>query len=277
MDAIDDYVIDRMSANRSRGAAVAISRGGRLAYAKGFTFAEDAYPAVTPSTKFLTASVAKTFTSIAIHKLWSDGYLNRWDYLVDLVPTAAAGWNVTAYIDSIHVSHLLSMAVPFNEKYNGSNERDIWELMGQPGNLPLTKQQVAQYYMNRPDIISDPGPNDLTVDYSNLAYLLLGLVIEEQSPPGSYREYLREDIWAAAGIDLVSDTRRLDVFNWGTSPQDPFPKLPGQTRLHSEESHERERHSRSLRIHRESFHGRCVRCMVCVCDRCRTSIRRAAK
>ena len=67
--AIDAVVQDFMTKENVFGAALAITSGTRLVYAKGYTNAPAGYPAVTPQTLFRQASVSKVFTGVAMWKL----------------------------------------------------------------------------------------------------------------------------------------------------------------------------------------------------------------
>ena len=58
-----------MKAQNLKGAALAITAGTQLVYAKGYTWAEPTYPDVLPTTLFRQASISKTFTAIAIWRL----------------------------------------------------------------------------------------------------------------------------------------------------------------------------------------------------------------
>src|SRR5262249_28883964 len=64
-----------MTGNGVRGAAVAVTRNGRLVLARGYTYAEPDYPAVQPTTLFRIASMTKPITSIAVHQLIEKGDL----------------------------------------------------------------------------------------------------------------------------------------------------------------------------------------------------------
>jgi hypothetical protein len=70
--AIDDVMRQAMQRHRVRGAALALVRGGRLIYARGYTLAEPGYPTVQPTTSFRQASVSKTIVALAIHRLIQD-------------------------------------------------------------------------------------------------------------------------------------------------------------------------------------------------------------
>jgi CubicO group peptidase (beta-lactamase class C family) len=58
-----------MKINQIRAAALAILKGAKLVYAKGYTWAEADYPIVFPTTLFRQASVSKIFTAVAIYQL----------------------------------------------------------------------------------------------------------------------------------------------------------------------------------------------------------------
>lgn len=69
--AIDSAIETYVKAHNLRGVALAIVRGTKLVYAKGYTYAEPAptYPDVLPTTVFRQASVSKTFSAVALWRL----------------------------------------------------------------------------------------------------------------------------------------------------------------------------------------------------------------
>ena len=57
-----------MSASGARAGALAIAHDGRLAFAHGYTWAEEGYPVTRPNSLFRAASCSKPLTSIMVHQ-----------------------------------------------------------------------------------------------------------------------------------------------------------------------------------------------------------------
>jgi D-alanyl-D-alanine carboxypeptidase len=88
---------------KAPGIAVAVSRGGRIVYAKGFGYADiENKVAVTPASVFQIGSVTKQFTAAAILQLVDQGKLALTDPLTKFYPDwPGAGSTVT-------IAHLLN-------------------------------------------------------------------------------------------------------------------------------------------------------------------------
>jgi CubicO group peptidase (beta-lactamase class C family) len=68
MESFDGYMRKLMSASGARAGALAIAHDGRLAFAHGYTWAEEGYPLTRPNSLFRAASCSKPLTSIMVHQ-----------------------------------------------------------------------------------------------------------------------------------------------------------------------------------------------------------------
>ncbi|MDB5291129.1 MAG: penicillin-binding protein beta-lactamase class, partial [Phycisphaerales bacterium] len=74
--AFDRVMVNFLRDNQVPGGALAIARGGKIVYARGFGFADvEKREAVEPDALFRIASVSKPFTSAAILQLQERGKL----------------------------------------------------------------------------------------------------------------------------------------------------------------------------------------------------------
>jgi CubicO group peptidase (beta-lactamase class C family) len=71
-DVVDDFITGQMAAQRVPGLALAITQGDQVLYVKGYGSAGNGQ-AVTPQTRFFTASVSKSFTALAVMQLVEAG------------------------------------------------------------------------------------------------------------------------------------------------------------------------------------------------------------
>src|SRR6185369_15967588 len=65
-----------VEAENVRGVALAIVKGRRLVYARGYTNAEESYPDIQPTTPFRQASISKSFCAVAVWELIERGDLS---------------------------------------------------------------------------------------------------------------------------------------------------------------------------------------------------------
>ena len=73
--AIDRFVLEQMAAQRVPGLALAITRGDRVLYLRGYGEARDGAP-VTPETQYFVASLTKSFTAVAVMQLVEAGRID---------------------------------------------------------------------------------------------------------------------------------------------------------------------------------------------------------
>jgi CubicO group peptidase (beta-lactamase class C family) len=173
---IEEKISTRMKTEHIPGAAVAISKNGRIIYQKGFGVKDlESNDQITPETIFGIASVSKSFTALAIMKLEEEGKLSIHDPVIKYLPE----FNIPTIdpIESIKIHHLLTHTTglaPLHRKEE------------------LTKFQEHLTYLseNEHDLLGKPGEY---FSYCNDTFLLLGAIIERIT--GSlFRRYITEEL-----------------------------------------------------------------------------------
>src|SRR5690606_25435213 len=77
LERIDEILSKYLAESHAPGAALAITDGGRLVYARGFGYADiGAREQVEPESLFRIASISKPFTAVAILQLVEQGKLS---------------------------------------------------------------------------------------------------------------------------------------------------------------------------------------------------------
>jgi CubicO group peptidase (beta-lactamase class C family) len=195
------------------GVVAAVRFGDELLLNSGYGFANlERQTPMTPQHIFRIASHSKTFTATAIMQLREQGKLRLDDRLGQHIP-----W-LQGRVAEATVRQALNHAAGI---IRDGNEADYWQL-----DYSFPDQAGLQR------LVGDGGdilaPND-TFKYSNIAYSLLGLVIEATSG-APYHEYVRRYIVERLGLpDTGPETneqvrRRLAT---GYTPYRPlFPRLP---------------------------------------------------
>lgn len=178
-DEIDAFVQAEMERAGIPGLALAVVQGDEVIYLKGYGRADNEGTAVTPQTPFIIGSIGKTFTALAIQQLASQGQIDLTApvqrYLPGFTladPQAAAQITVQQLLD--HTSGIPKAAG--EQAYQLDPQYSTAELV----------QKAATVAPNRPVGASR--------EYSNINYLLLGLIVEAVSAQ-SYTDYVREHIW----------------------------------------------------------------------------------
>ncbi|HUQ83654.1 MAG TPA: serine hydrolase domain-containing protein [Gemmatimonadaceae bacterium] len=177
-----DALFADFKAAGSPGAAVAVVRNGAIAFAKGYGLADiENGVAVTPATSFRLASVTKQFTAAAILTLVEAGTLGLDDRLGELLP------DVPAYARDVTVRQMLA---------HTSGVPDYEPLLGKGDGPQISDRDVLALLRKAKHLYFRSGTS---WRYSNSAYALLSLVVEQKSGV-SFAAYLRQRIFDRAGM-----------------------------------------------------------------------------
>src|SRR5512137_2636460 len=163
------------------GASVAISKNGKLVYARGFGFADTlTREEVQPYSKFRIASISKLVTAVAIMKLQEEGRLS----LEDKVFGPEGILNDSCYccpkdkrVFDITVAHLLSHEGGWSQRYGDQMFMPQVIASQMRTNLPIDTKTIIRFALGK-RLHFTPGTGR---SYSNLGYSILGLVIEKKS------------------------------------------------------------------------------------------------
>lgn len=172
--AIDDYINSKMKSFKIPGLALSIVKNDQIVYLKGYGRSNVRGKPVTPQTPFYIASVAKSFTGLAISQLIEAGKIDintpvktylPWFTLAD--PEAAR---------QITIKHLLSHTSGL------STRSGIVVLYTNPISLEQLVRNLANTRISQ--------PVGSIYQYSNLNYFILAEVIQTVSgmPYGQYIE-----------------------------------------------------------------------------------------
>jgi CubicO group peptidase (beta-lactamase class C family) len=175
------------------GAVVGLVAGQELAWSQGFAHGgSPARPdggtrALDADTLFRVASITKTFTATAIVQLRDAGKLHLDDPLVKHLPEFAAVENPFGPIEEITLRRLAS----HSSGLFGEPPGEHWSTL----RFPTRDEWLAG--LPRVKIAIPPGS---AFKYSNLAYTLLGEVVERLTHQ-PYVEYMQQAILGPLGLD----------------------------------------------------------------------------
>ncbi|HEY9677271.1 MAG TPA: serine hydrolase domain-containing protein [Drouetiella sp.] len=181
--AVDDLVMQEMSAQNVPGYALAVIKDGKLVVRRGYGFANvQTRQPVTPQTVFGLASLTKTFTAMSLLTLVDQGKVNLDDTLDMYVKGLSKPYQ------KLTVRQLASMTAGVPREV--SREVD-WK-----DQLPIL--------MDSP-LVSEPGTDFL---YSNFSYRLVGDVIQKAAGK-PYFEVVRERIFGPLQMTSSGTTVEL--------------------------------------------------------------------
>jgi CubicO group peptidase (beta-lactamase class C family) len=195
----DQYAEDHMRAHGVRASALAITKHGRLVYARGFTLAEPGAAATQPTSMFRVASCSKVLTGLMTNLLAQQG------------GTFTLNTHIASYLGltSPYDSRFLQSTVQQALQHRSGAPSDMssysiatWLNPGSPV-LPQTPWTNAIYTANH-SLAYTPGTDE---QYSNAGYYLLGEVIAHAAGK-TYERFLREDLGAPHNVTRlwVSDS-----------------------------------------------------------------------
>jgi N-acyl-D-amino-acid deacylase len=198
LSPLDKLMSEFVAQHQAPGAALAVTRGSKLVYARGFGMADvDAKRPVQPDSLFRLASISKPLTAVAVMQLAEQSKFGLDDKIFDLLP--AADWLPSKYderLKTITVRHLLQHTGGWDREKTFDpigRVRDISRTVNK--SLPVGPADVIRYTLTLP-LDFDPGSK---YAYYNVDYLLLGRLIEKASGQ-PYEEYVKTHVLAPAGV-----------------------------------------------------------------------------
>lgn len=211
MAAYDNLMTDFMRQHRPPGAALAVTRNGRLVYARGFGYADiERREPVQPLSLFRIASLSKPFTATAVLQLAQQGKLRLDDKvfaIVKLQPFLERGARVDPRIYAVTIRQCLQHTAGWDrdkgfDPMGAAAAEEIAQAMGQ--RLPIRPEHIIRYTMGR-RLDWDPGTR---FAYSNFGYCVLGRVVEAASGE-RYADYVARHVLAPLGITRMRQGRNL--------------------------------------------------------------------
>ncbi len=198
-ERMEKTISDFLKRYKIKGASVAVTKDGRLVYAKGFGYAdEENKESVDPNHVFRLASVSKLVTSIAVMRLEEEGRLS-----LDAKVFGTGGiLNDSIYlqyrdsrIENITVQHLLVHRAGWSRYYGDPMFMPHVVARKMNIELPVRNEDVIRYALTR-KLNYRPGTR---YSYSNLGYSILGEIIEKVTGM-DYEDYVQLSLLHPLGI-----------------------------------------------------------------------------
>ena len=187
---VDDYVRAEMQTQQIPGLSLAVMRNGEIVLARGYGLAnvEHQVP-VKPETIFQSGSMGKQFTATAVMMLVEDGKISLEDKITKYFTDGPETWN------KITVRHLLthtSGMTDYPRDFDLRRDYTEDELVQRIKPIPLAFEPGAKW------------------SYSNLAYVMLGVLIHKVSGK-FYGDFLQERVFKPLGMSTARVISEADV------------------------------------------------------------------
>ena len=193
-EKVDSIVISKMNQYNIPGLSLGLVRKDSIVYARGYGVRSiESNEAVTANSIFHTASISKLFTAIAIMQLIESDKLSLDDKLLDILPELKFKDKIA---ENITIRHLLNhtSGIPDISNYHWSNNNQA-------------DNSLKEYVVGL-NLKLDSAPS-AEFQYSNLAYDILGYVIEKVSLV-TFDDYQKEHVLNKSGMDN-SDFRYFKI------------------------------------------------------------------
>ncbi len=195
-----DHVIEQFRKKyKIKGISVAVTKEGRLVYARGFGLADvDQGIQTEPWHVYRLASVSKLITAIAVMKLYEDGKLD----LDEKVFGPAGILNDNRYlnykdkrVEDITIRHLMTHTAGWSRRGGDPMFMPHQVARKTKTHLPVDVESIIEFALSR-KLNYAPGSR---YSYSNLGYAILGEIIEVRSGI-AYEDYVNLAILNPIGI-----------------------------------------------------------------------------
>jgi CubicO group peptidase (beta-lactamase class C family) len=187
---VDEYIGAEMMSQQIPGVSLAVIKNGEIVLARGYGLAnvEHQVP-VKPETIFQSGSMGNQFTATAVMMLVEEGKLSLDDKITKFFPDGPAAWN------NITVRHLLthtSGMTDYPDDFDLRRDYTEDELVQRIKPIPLAFQPGEKW------------------SYSNLAYVMLGVLIHKVSGK-FYGDYLQEKVFQPLGMSTARVISESDI------------------------------------------------------------------
>ena len=194
--------LDELAAQDEFTGSVLVTAGDDRLLAAAYGYANRAYRApCTLDTRFDTASVTKLFTAVAVLQ-----QIERGAFTLDTSAIGYLGLTGTAISPDVTAYHLLTHTSGIADDADELDDERFEDLFIDDPTYRFTEaEHHLPHFVTKPPRFT-PGQD---CRYCNAGYILLGLMVE-RATGGSYRDYVRANVFDRAGMTR-SAFLRMDI------------------------------------------------------------------
>ena len=223
--AFDDAMLAFMDAKGIEAGLLGVMKDGVVVLQRGYGWQDSGHAEGLPATALMRiASVTKPLTAAAIRRLVDQGMIGLDDYVFDLGQPEGGLLGLTPFL-SLGDARLADITVQHLLDHEGGWDRDIvgdltymeiliaaeMRVASPPG-----RENTARWILHEP-LQHDPGT---TYAYSNIGYMMLGLVVEQYAGT-DYMGFLYQEVFDPLGVDPV-DIELGRTFAADQNPREPW-------------------------------------------------------
>jgi D-alanyl-D-alanine carboxypeptidase len=197
---VDSVVVNFMENFHLPGLSIAISKDGKLVYAKGYGYADiSSKEEVTLNSLFRVGQISQTITAIAIMKLIQEGKLSLESRVFGDSGILGTKYGTHPYASNVNKITVNELLHHICGGWSGADDR-----IDNPKfrDTSITREQLLTWILDNIPLRSIPGT---TYGFSNFGYLVLGRIIEKVSRR-SYVDFVKDTILQPIGISDMQIT-----------------------------------------------------------------------
>ena len=201
---VDAMMRDLMQEHDISNTTAAITRDGRLVYARGFTWDDASVDPIEPTALFRIGSIGKAVASLATHRLIDDGLLTHNTTVQPILGLEALpGETIDDRFDEVTVDHLLTHTGGI---YSQDNIYTVESVVAAAtgGGLPASQDEILSYIISHP-FIFDPGTS---WDYNNYGYMMLDRLVHSLSGD-HFVDFVNEEFFRPVGVGRARIAHQL--------------------------------------------------------------------
>lgn len=198
--AVDSKIASFMNTYNIPGASLAVSKNGKLVYMKGFGVADQTTnEKVTPAYQFRLASVSKTYTAVAIMKLFQDGKIDLDGKVFGSGSILGSDFGTPPYQANLTKITVRQLLQHITGAWGASTGLDVIDY-----NPAYSNEQLMDWIIDTRPMPYSPGT---FFDYSNVNYFILARIIEKVTGQ-TYFDYVKSilKIIGATDTDIAGQT-----------------------------------------------------------------------
>lgn len=218
--ALDSKITAFMGTYNIPGASLAVSKNGKLVYMKGYGYADQANNVlVTTADRFRLASVTKTYTGVAIMKLFQDGKLDLDGKVFGNGTILGTDFGTPPYKPNLTALTVRMLLQHITGAWGAATGGDVIDQ-----NPAFTNKQMLDWII---DTRPMPNPPGSIFDYSNVNFFILGRIIEKITGM-SYYDYIHSIMILIGANDTeaadktLADRKPNEVMYYGQGTDAPY-------------------------------------------------------